>query len=97
MFLLSSFVCMLLVAISSAECQRSDWSSGHQRKCKDVGITTLTSSAKNGLRFRASPFGNRSASEIALVPDQGRNKSSLKPREVMCLPLFFSQLLLTLS
>ncbi|XP_023635166.1 ubiquitin carboxyl-terminal hydrolase 18 isoform X2 [Capsella rubella] len=65
------------------ECQSSDWSSRHQRKCKDVGITSLTSSAKNGLRFRASSFGNRYASEVALVSDQGRNKSILKPREVL--------------
>ncbi|XP_010432837.1 PREDICTED: ubiquitin carboxyl-terminal hydrolase 18-like isoform X2 [Camelina sativa] len=71
------------VRYCSAECQRSDWSSGHQRKCKDVEISTVTSSAKNGFRFRTSPFGNGSASEIALVPVQGRNKSILKPREVL--------------
>ncbi|XP_010447529.1 PREDICTED: ubiquitin carboxyl-terminal hydrolase 18 isoform X1 [Camelina sativa] len=71
------------VRYCSAECQSSDWSSGHQRKCRDDGITTLTSFAKNGLRFRASPFGNISASDIALVPDQGRSKSILKLREVL--------------
>jgi ubiquitin carboxyl-terminal hydrolase 36/42 len=71
------------VRYCSAECQRSDWSSGHQRNCRDYGITTLTPSAKNGLRFRASPFGDSSASSIALISERGQNKSSLKPREVL--------------
>ncbi|CAD5329656.1 unnamed protein product [Arabidopsis thaliana] len=71
------------VRYCSAECQRSDWSSGHQRNCRDYGITTLTPSAKNGLRFRASPFGDSSASSIALISERGLNKSSLKPREVL--------------
>ncbi|ESQ54024.1 hypothetical protein EUTSA_v10024675mg [Eutrema salsugineum] len=71
------------VRYCSADCQKSDWSSGHQRKCKDVGITSLTPSGKNGLRFRASTFGDSSASKIALIPEWGRNKSSLKPGEVL--------------
>ncbi|CAH8328439.1 unnamed protein product [Eruca vesicaria subsp. sativa] len=54
----------------SAECQASDWSSGHQRKCRDIGITTLTPSSRNGLRFRASTFGDH-------------NKISVKPGEVL--------------
>lgn len=58
-------------AISSAECQTSDWSLGHQRKCRDVGITTLAPSARNGLKFRAS--------RDCLERDQ--NKIRFKPRE----------------
>ncbi|CAH2077350.1 unnamed protein product [Thlaspi arvense] len=73
------------VRYCSAECQKSDWDSGHQRKCKDAEITTSSTSARNGLRFRASPFGDSSASKIALIPEWGQNKSSLKPRDVMFL------------
>ncbi|KFK29759.1 hypothetical protein AALP_AA7G175300 [Arabis alpina] len=71
------------VRYCSEECQKTDWNLGHQRKCKDVGVTTLTPSGNNGIRFRDSPSRNRYASKIALVPDRGYNKSSLKPRDVL--------------
>ncbi|KAL0655561.1 hypothetical protein Bca4012_076145 [Brassica carinata] len=35
-----------LSSICSAECQTCDWSSGHPRKCRDIGRVVLTSSAK---------------------------------------------------
>ncbi|KAJ0237323.1 hypothetical protein HA466_0251970 [Hirschfeldia incana] len=53
--------------LSSEECQTSDWSSGHQRKCRDIGITTLAPSARNGPRLRAST-------------ERDQNKISFKPR-----------------
>lgn len=64
------------VRYCSAECQTSDWSLGHQRKCRDVGITTLAPSARNGLKFRAS--------RDCLERDQ--NKIRFKPREEVLFP-----------
>ncbi|KAF8110864.1 hypothetical protein N665_0078s0057 [Sinapis alba] len=61
------------VRYCSAECQTSDWSSGHQRKCRDIEITTLTPSVRNGLRFRASRG----------CPERDQNKIRFKPREVL--------------
>lgn len=84
-----SVVYLVYWYISSEECQKTDWNSGHQRKCNDVGITTLTPYGNNGRKFRDSPFRNRYASKIALVPDRGYNKSSLKTREVLGLLLLF--------
>ncbi|KAL0687174.1 hypothetical protein Bca4012_086851 [Brassica carinata] len=63
------------VRYCSEECQTSDWSSGHQRRCREIGITTLTPSARNGLRFRASRFGD--------CPERDQNKIRFKPREVL--------------
>ncbi|KAG2243226.1 hypothetical protein Bca4012_022646 [Brassica carinata] len=61
------------VRYCSAECQKSDWSSGHQRKCRDIGITTLTPSSRNGLRFRATRD----------CPERDQNNIRFKPREVL--------------
>ncbi|CAN7108750.1 unnamed protein product [Brassica rapa subsp. narinosa] len=63
------------VRYCSEECQTSDWSSGHQRRCREIGITTLTPSARNSLRFRASRFGD--------CPERDQNKINFKPREVL--------------
>ncbi|XP_010525922.1 PREDICTED: ubiquitin carboxyl-terminal hydrolase 19 [Tarenaya hassleriana] len=71
------------VRYCSAECQRSDWNSGHKRKCKDIGSINLTPTKSSGFGFRASPSGNSSTSKIALVPGQGQNKTNQKLREIL--------------
>lgn len=84
----------LFFATSSAECQTSDWSSGHKLKCKVFRITDSSSPVERGdIDFKASLFGNRSASKVALVPQLSQRKASVKPGDVMYLLL--SHLMLT--
>ncbi|ESQ46454.1 hypothetical protein EUTSA_v10000088mg [Eutrema salsugineum] len=65
------------VKYCSADCQASDWKSGHNRKCNSSPVR------RDDLDFKASLFGNRSASKIALVPQLRQSKAVLKPRDVL--------------
>ncbi|VVB08902.1 unnamed protein product [Arabis nemorensis] len=72
------------VRYCSADCQTSDWSSGHKLKCKVFRITDSSSPVGRGdIDFKASLFGNRSASKVALVPQLSQRKASVKPGDVL--------------
>ncbi|CAH8367187.1 unnamed protein product [Eruca vesicaria subsp. sativa] len=58
------------VRYCSAECQKSDWNSGHKLKCKVFKSTD-------------SLFGNSSASKSALSPKLSQIKAIIKPGDVL--------------
>ncbi|KAJ4902935.1 Ubiquitin carboxyl-terminal hydrolase 19 [Raphanus sativus] len=62
------------VRYCSAECQTSDWNSGHKLKCKVSKSTTGP---------KASLFGNGSASKTALSPKLSQIKAIIKPEDVL--------------
>ncbi|KFK24457.1 hypothetical protein AALP_AAs50303U000100, partial [Arabis alpina] len=71
------------VRYCSGKCQTSDWSSGHKLKCKVFRVTDSSPVGRDGLDFKASLFGNRSASKVSLVPHLSRSKASVKPSDVL--------------
>uniref|UniRef100_A0A1J3C7D3 ubiquitinyl hydrolase 1 n=1 Tax=Noccaea caerulescens TaxID=107243 RepID=A0A1J3C7D3_NOCCA len=71
------------VRYCSSECQKSDWSSGHKRKCKVFRVTDSSPVGKDNLNFKSSLFGNRSASKLALSPQLSQSKATLKPGDVL--------------
>ncbi|KAL1221439.1 Ubiquitin carboxyl-terminal hydrolase 19 [Cardamine amara subsp. amara] len=71
------------VRYCSAECQKSDWNSGHKKKCKVFRVTESSPVGRDNLDFKASLFGNRSGSKIALAPQISQSKTNLKPGDVL--------------
>ncbi|XP_010548553.1 PREDICTED: ubiquitin carboxyl-terminal hydrolase 19-like [Tarenaya hassleriana] len=71
------------VRYCSAECQRSDWNSGHKRKCKEIGSINSTPTKSSEFGFKASSSENGFASKVALVPKQGENRTTQKLREIL--------------
>ena len=78
----------MLIVTSSAECQKSDWNSGHNRQCKVFKSSDSSPVRKDDLGFKASLFGSRSASKAALTSKLSQSKAVVKPGDVMCLILF---------
>lgn len=76
----------MFIGTSSADCQRSDWNSGHKLKCKVFQSTDSSPVGRDDIDSKASSlFGNISASKtkIALVPQLSPSKATLKPTDVM--------------
>lgn len=80
------FFLPLFFGTSSADCQTSDWKSGHKLKCKVFRSTDSSPVGRDDVDYKASLFGNMSASKkskIALVPQLSQSKAALKPTDVM--------------
>ncbi|CAH2061213.1 unnamed protein product [Thlaspi arvense] len=71
------------VRYCSADCQTSDWKSGHKLKCKVFRVTDSSPVKRDDLDFKASIFGNRSASKVALVPKLSQSNAIIKPTDVL--------------
>ncbi|KAJ0233292.1 Ubiquitin carboxyl-terminal hydrolase 19 [Hirschfeldia incana] len=70
------------VRYCSAECQKSDWNSGHNRKCKVFKSSSDSSPVRrdHDLDFKASLFGNKSVSAPKLM---SQSKAVVKPGDVL--------------
>ncbi|KAF8050401.1 hypothetical protein N665_1978s0004 [Sinapis alba] len=71
------------VRYCSAECQRSDWNSGHKLKCKVFKSTDSSPVRRDDLGSKASLFGNSSASKTASSPKLSQIKAIIKPGDVL--------------
>ncbi|KAF8086077.1 hypothetical protein N665_0635s0008 [Sinapis alba] len=69
------------VRYCSAECQKSDWNSGHKQQCKVFNSSPVRS--RDDLNFKASLFGNKSASKTALAPKLSQSKAVVKPGDIL--------------
>ncbi|XP_013599821.1 PREDICTED: ubiquitin carboxyl-terminal hydrolase 19-like [Brassica oleracea var. oleracea] len=72
------------VRYCSAECQKSDWNSGHKLQCKVFKSSGSSPVRKDDLDFKASLFGNRTVSKTALSPKLSQSKAVVvKPGDVL--------------
>ncbi|CAN8287800.1 unnamed protein product [Cochlearia groenlandica] len=72
------------VRYCSADCQKSDWDSGHKSRCKSLQVTNSSSPVpRDNFGFKASLFENQPASKITLVPQLSQSKATVKPGDVL--------------